>query len=65
METMLIDKEIAKEFLPKIYEAFRKEGTELRADNQALEFIDVALASESDWDTEYLANILSIKCCEW
>ncbi len=61
METMLIDKEIAKEFLPKIYEAFRKEGTELRADNKALEFIDVALASESDWDTEYLANILSIK----
>lgn len=61
METLLIDKEIAKDILPKLKEAFEKEGTELRADSQALEIIDAKLANEEDYDTEYLANILSIK----
>jgi glutamate-5-semialdehyde dehydrogenase len=61
METLLVDKEIAKEILPKLKEAFEKEGTELRADSQALEIIDAKLANEEDYDTEYLANILSIK----
>jgi glutamate-5-semialdehyde dehydrogenase len=61
METLLVDKEIAKDILPKLKEAFEKEGTELRADSQALEIIDAKLANEEDYDTEYLANILSIK----
>ena len=61
METMLVDEAIATQFLPKVYEAFRAEGTELRADSKALEIIDAKLASDEDWDEEYLANILSIK----
>ena len=64
METLLIDKAIAKEFLPKIKEAFEKEGTELRADKESLEIIDAKLATKEDYDTEYLANILSIKLVE-
>ncbi len=64
METMLVDREIAKEFLPKVYEAFKAQGTELRADKDALEIIDAKLATDDDWDQEYLANILAIKIVE-
>jgi len=61
METLIVDKAIAKEALPKLKEAFDSQGTELRADKEALEIIDVREANEEDFDTEYLANILSIK----
>jgi len=61
METLIVDKKIAKEALPKLKEAFDTMGTELRADSEALEIIEVKEASEEDFDTEYLANILSIK----
>jgi len=61
METLLVDKDIATEFLPKIKEAFDKESTELRADKESLDIIEAKLATKEDYDTEYLANILSIK----
>ncbi len=61
METLIVDRAIAKEALPKLKEVFDKMGTELRADSEALEVIEAAPATEEDFDTEYLANILSIK----
>jgi glutamate-5-semialdehyde dehydrogenase len=61
METLLVDRAIAAEILPVLAEAFRGEGTELRADAEAREIIGAAEAVEEDWDTEYLANILSIR----
>ena len=61
METLLVDKEIASSLLPKLYKAFKEQGTELRADEEACKIIDAKLANEEDWDREYLANILSIK----
>ncbi len=61
METLLVDKAIAKELLPKLKEAFDEYHTELRVDEDALEIIDAKLATNEDFDTEYLANILSIK----
>ena len=61
METLIVDKAIAKEALPKLKDAFDKMGTELRADSEALEFIEAKEATDEDFDTEYLANILSIK----
>jgi len=61
METLLVDKDIAKEVLSILKEAFDKVGTELRADSETLAIIDVKEANEEDFDTEYLANILSIK----
>ncbi|ADV46368.1 glutamate-5-semialdehyde dehydrogenase [Nitratifractor salsuginis] len=64
METLLVDRAIARDFLPKAYEAFRAAGTELRADEEACGIIDAALAAEEDWDTEYLANILAVKVVE-
>jgi glutamate-5-semialdehyde dehydrogenase len=61
METLIVDKAIAKEALPKIKEAFDNYHTELRVDSFAKEIIDAKDAIEEDFDTEYLANILSIK----
>ena len=61
METLLVDRSVAAEALPKLYAAFSGEGTEMRGDSEVQEIIEVALATAEDFDTEYLANILSIK----
>ncbi|WP_345993570.1 glutamate-5-semialdehyde dehydrogenase [Sulfurimonas sp. HSL-1716] len=64
METLLVDKEIAKDTLPKLKEAFDAEGTSLKGCVSTQEIITVAQASDEDFDTEYLANILNIKVVE-
>jgi glutamate-5-semialdehyde dehydrogenase len=61
METLLVDKAVAKEMLPKLKEAFDAAGTELKGCAATQEIITVAHASDEDFDTEYLANILNIK----
>ncbi len=61
METLLVDKAVAKETLPKLKEAFDAAGTELKGCSATQEIITVANASDEDFDTEYLANILNIK----
>ncbi|MEA3418413.1 MAG: glutamate-5-semialdehyde dehydrogenase [Campylobacterota bacterium] len=64
METLLVDKAIAPEALPELYAAFNEEDTEMRGDPEVQEIIEVELATTEDYDTEYLANILSIKVVE-
>jgi glutamate-5-semialdehyde dehydrogenase len=64
METLLVDRAITSEVLPKLYAAFNKEETEMRGDPEVQEIIEVELATAEDFDTEYLANILSIKVVE-
>jgi glutamate-5-semialdehyde dehydrogenase len=61
LETLLVDRGIAGEFLPKIKEEMEKEGVELRGCEITLEYIEVKKATQEDWDTEYLDKILSIK----
>jgi len=61
METMLVDENIAKEILPLIYDEFTKHKTLLKGCIKTQQIIDIAKASEEDFDTEYLDNILSIK----
>ncbi len=61
METLLVDRALAREILPELHAAFAEQGTELRADEEACGMIEAALASQEDWDTEYLANILAVK----
>ena len=64
METLLVDRDVAGKFLPKIKEALENEGVELRGCEVTLEYIDIKKATEEDWDTEYLDKILSIKVVE-
>ena len=61
METLLVDKAVAKETLPKLKKAFDEAGTSLKGCSATQEIITVADASDEDFDTEYLANILNIK----
>ena len=61
METLLVDRAIAKETLPTLKTAFDEAGTSLKGCSATQEIITVADASDEDFDTEYLANILNIK----
>ncbi len=61
METLLVDRKVAGEFLPVIKEMMEKEGVELRGCEITLEYIDIKPATEEDWHTEYLDKILSIR----
>jgi len=62
METLLVAKAIAPQVLTQLLSAYRAKGVELRgcAETRKLD-ADMQAASELDWDTEYLAPVLSIK----
>ncbi len=61
METLLVDKAIAMEVLPKLKKEFDAFHTQLKGCEETQNIIDVEQATEEDYDTEYLANTLSIK----
>ncbi len=61
METLLVDEAIAKETLPMLKKAFDKVHTELKGCKNTQNIIDIANATDEDYDTEYLSNILNIK----
>ncbi len=61
METLLIDVAIANEILPKIKKSFDEEKTLLKGCEATKKIIDVIDATDEDYHTEYLANILNIK----
>ena len=60
-EVLLVDKEIAAEFLPKLH-ARLCERVELRLDETAQKIIPGTPAGENDFDTEFLDYILAVKC---
>lgn len=60
METLLVDQAVAAEFLPPMAAQFREKGVELRGCERTRELIAALPATEEDWNTEYLAPILSI-----
>lgn len=62
LETLLVDRTIAAEFLPAVARALCEKGVELRGCAETREiFPDALPAREEDWSTEYLDLILSIK----
>ncbi|MBE9227041.1 glutamate-5-semialdehyde dehydrogenase [Phormidium sp. LEGE 05292] len=61
IETLLIHKSIAPDFLPLAAAALRERNVELRGDDRAREFVEMLPATETDWATEYSDLILSIK----
>jgi glutamate-5-semialdehyde dehydrogenase len=62
METMLVHKEMAGEFLTDILERFRVEGVEIRGCPRTVKVASWAgKATEEDWAEEYLEKILSVK----
>lgn len=62
METLLVERTISTQVLPKLCDAYRNAGVELRGCKVARALdTSVSLATEEDWYEEYLAPILAIK----
>ena len=67
METLLVNQDIASKVLPDLCKIYQDKGVELRVDaltRSTLEssgFKNLVNATDEDWQTEYLAPILSIK----
>ncbi len=62
METLLVHKDVANQFLPKFYELMKDASVELRGCEKTCEILqDIEKATEEDWETEYLDLILSVK----
>ncbi len=61
VETLLVDRAIAPAFLPAAVAALEAEGVEVRGDADTCAIVDVLPATDEDWDTEYLALVVSIK----
>jgi glutamate-5-semialdehyde dehydrogenase len=65
METLLVDEAVADQILPRLAVRYADEGVELRGCARTRAIIkDINAATDEDWDTEYLAPILSIKIVE-
>ncbi len=65
METLLVDEKIAPEVLPRLAAKYLYEGVELRGCLKTCALIpECNRATEEDWQTEYLAPILSIRILE-
>ncbi|WP_457665468.1 glutamate-5-semialdehyde dehydrogenase [Thiolapillus sp.] len=63
LETLLVHDTIAEDFLPVMAKAYGEKGVELRGCGKTCAILGKACvpATEEDWDTEYLAPILSIR----
>ncbi|MBO4527555.1 MAG: glutamate-5-semialdehyde dehydrogenase [Victivallales bacterium] len=62
LETLLVDEKIAAAFLPKVRDAFAAKGVEIRGCEKTRKILpEVVAATDDDWDTEYLAPIISIR----
>jgi glutamate-5-semialdehyde dehydrogenase len=59
-ETLLIDR-AALPMLPAIADALREAGCDLRGDEEARAVTQMAPTTETDWSTEYLEPILSVR----
>jgi glutamate-5-semialdehyde dehydrogenase len=62
LETLLVAEDIAEKVLPELCDKYKAEGVELRGCEKTRAIVDdINEATEEDWDTEYLAPILSIR----
>jgi len=62
METLLVHRDVANAFVPKVVHAMQAQGVEIRGCETTCKLVKgVALATEDDWQTEYLALVLSVR----
>jgi glutamate-5-semialdehyde dehydrogenase len=62
METLLVNQDIAEEFLPVIVKELKQKDTLVKGCAKVQEIVaEVELATEEDWEAEYLDYILAIK----
>lgn len=66
-EVLLVDRQIAKDFLPLLYDRLvvnHIPSVELRLDDYSASIIPGVRATAADFDTEFLDYILAVKCVE-
>jgi len=64
-EKLLVHSKIAKGYLPVVIAELRKNGVEVRGDEQTRKIVpEVKAAIEEDWGTEYLDLIIGVKVVE-
>ena len=61
METLLVHRDIAAEYLPRLLPAMQEKHVRLLGDEAVCAIIPVEAATEKDWATEYLDYTLSIR----
>jgi len=62
METLLVAEAVAGDILPRLGAALAEKGVEVRGCERTLALLGMAIpATDADWDTEYLAPILSVR----
>ncbi|MBD2743001.1 glutamate-5-semialdehyde dehydrogenase [Coleofasciculus sp. FACHB-1120] len=61
LETLLVHRAIASEFLPQVANTLQEKKVELRGDESTCEILKITQAAEADWAIEYSDLILSIK----
>lgn len=62
VETVLVHKDIADDFLPEMLKIYGEAGVEVRGDASVVQLAEnIVPATEADWGTEYLDLIVSIK----
>lgn len=62
METLLVAASVAAQVLPQLCKIYLDKGVELRGNGAACKLVtQMAVATEEDWRTEYLAPILSVR----
>ena len=64
VETILVQRSAAGTLLPPLVAALKDAGVEVRGSDEVRAIADCAPATDADWDTEYLALIVSIKLVE-
>ena len=65
-ESLLLHKDIAQEFLPRVYDMLSSHNVKMRVEETLLGYLDsdssfVQVATEEDWGMEYLDYIISVK----
>ena len=62
LETLLVDEKCAERILPDLASALKEKGVEIRGCEKTCAILPGILpATDEDWDTEYLAPVLSIR----
>lgn len=61
VETLLVHRGIARDFLPELAKAFEAEGVTIRGTDEVRAIIACEPATDADWSTEYLAPVISIR----
>jgi glutamate-5-semialdehyde dehydrogenase len=67
LDTILVDRKIASDFLPQVVDLLSKDGVTFRADEEGFQILSPSFAEvtqpalEGDFDTEWLSLVLGIK----